>query len=310
MSDNSGGRSGLVGQSVKRVEDDRLLTGNGRFVADINPPGVLHAAFLRSPLAHAGINSIDADAARRAPGVVAVITGAEMEEMTHPFPPFAMLPDLYTPIYWALSKDVVRMVGDPVAIVVAETRYLAEDALELIDVDYEPLESIASIADAMSPAKPAIWEKAAGNILYDHTDTFGEVDAVFAAADRVITERFSCQRQSNQPMETRGSVVEIEPTTGEMTIHNATQSSHALRWIAAALTDKQSMRSALKGIVSNKQRRSAFVAGAKDFVQANIVNNYYLLGPNSTGYTVTGTPEVAVFGANATNRSVFYRCLG
>ena len=184
-------------------------------------------------------------------------------------PPFAMLPDLYTPIYWALSKDVVRMVGDPVAIVVAETRYLAEDALELIDVDYEPLESIASIADAMSPAKPAIWEKAAGNILYDHTDTFGEVDAVFAAADRVITERFSCQRQSNQPMETRGSVVEIEPTTGEMTIHNATQSSHALRWIAAALTDKQSMRSALKGIVSNKQRRSAFVAGAKDFVQAN-----------------------------------------
>lgn len=271
MSSNT---SGLVGQSVKRVEDDRLLTGNGRYVADVNPPGVLHAVFLRSPLAHATITSIDVAAARRAPGVVAVFTGADMEELTHPFPPFSMLPDLYTPLYHCLSSETVRMVGDPVALVLAESRHLAEDALELIEVDYEPLDSVASIADGLSPTKPQLWEKANGNVLYDHVDTFvaedgQSIDAVFAAADRIITERLSCPRQSNQPMETRGSVVEVDPETGHMTIHNATQSSHMLRWIGAALTGKQSTRGAVKGIVTNKERRKAFLAGAKNFVKQN-----------------------------------------
>lgn len=271
MSSNT---SGLVGQSVKRVEDDRLLTGNGRYVADVNPPGVLHAVFLRSPLAHATITSIDVAAARRAPGVVAVFTGADMEELTHPFPPFSMLPDLYTPLYHCLSSETVRMVGDPVALVLAESRHLAEDALELIEVDYEPLDSVASIADGLSPTKPQLWEKANGNVLYDHVDTFvaedgQSIDAVFAAADRIITERLSCPRQSNQPMETRGSVVEVDPETGHMTIHNATQSSHMLRWIGAALTGKQSTRGAVKGIVTNRERRKAFLAGAKNFVKQN-----------------------------------------
>ena len=266
--------SGLVGQSVKRVEDDRLLRGNGKYVADINPPGVLHAVFLRSPMAHATITSIDASAAKSAPGVVAVFTGADMEEMTHPFPPFSMLPDLYTPLYHCLSADRVRMVGDPVALVLAESRHLGEDATELIDVEYEPLDSIATIADALTPSKSQLWDKANGNLLYDHVDTFitddaDSVDAVFARADRVVTERFSCQRQSNQPMETRGSVVEVDPDTGHLTIHNATQSSHMLRWIGAALTDKTPMRSALKGFVTNKQRRSAFTKAAKEFVSTN-----------------------------------------
>ncbi|MFN3257230.1 MAG: xanthine dehydrogenase family protein molybdopterin-binding subunit [Ilumatobacter sp.] len=262
-------RSGLVGQSVRRVEDDRLLTGTGRYVADVSPPGVTHAVFLRSPLAHATITSIDVSAARRAPGVVAVFTGADMERLTHPFPPFSMLPDLYTPLYHCLSADKVRMVGDPVALVLAESRHLAEDALELIDVDYEPLDSVASIADALSPSKPQLWEKAKGNVLYDHTDVFGDVDAAFAAADHVITERLTCPRQSNQPMETRGSVVEVDADTGHLTIHNATQSSHMLRWTGAALTEKRTMRSALKGFVTNKDRRSGFFAGAKEFVSSN-----------------------------------------
>lgn len=266
--------SGLVGQSVKRVEDDRLLTGNGRYVADVDPPGVLHAVFLRSPLAHATIISIDVAAARRAPGVVAVFTGRDMEEITHPFPPFSMLPDLYTPLYHCLSSETVRFVGDPVALVLAESRHLAEDALELIDVDYEPLDTVASIADGLSPTKPQLWEKANGNVLYDHVDAFmadegDSIDAVFAAADHVITERLSCPRQSNQPMETRGSVVEVDPHTGHMTIHNATQSSHMLRWIGAALTGKQSARSAAKEIVTNKERRKAFLAGAKNFIRDN-----------------------------------------
>jgi carbon-monoxide dehydrogenase large subunit len=275
---NAANSSGLVGQSVKRVEDDRLLRGNGKYVGDINPPGVLHAVFLRSPMAHATMTSIDVGAARLAPGVLAVYTGAEMEEMTHPFPPFAMLPDLYTPLYHCLSSTTVRMVGDPVALVIAESRHLGEDAIELIEIDYEPLDAIATIADAMSPSKTPLWPKAKGNVLYDHVDTFTttadngdstSVDAVFAAADRVITERFSCQRQSNQPMETRGSVVEVDPATGELTIHNATQSSHMLRWAGAALTGKEPMRTALKRFVTDKHRRKAFLSAAKDFVSSN-----------------------------------------
>ncbi|MGA9275933.1 xanthine dehydrogenase family protein molybdopterin-binding subunit [Ilumatobacter sp.] len=277
--DTPSNSSGLVGQSVTRVEDDRLLRGHGRYVADVSPDGVLQAVFLRSPMAHARITSIDVTAARRAPGVVAVFTGADIEAITHPFPPVGMLPDLYTPLFYALSSDTVRMVGDPVALVIAESRYLAEDAIELIDVDYEPLESVASIADGLSSNKPALWEKAGGNVLYDHTDTFttaagpdaasSDVDAVFASADRVITERLSCPRQSNQPMETRGSLVEVDPDTGHMTIRNATQSSHMLRWMGAALTGKQKVRSSLKEIVTNKQRRSGFMAGAKGFLGAN-----------------------------------------
>jgi aerobic carbon-monoxide dehydrogenase large subunit len=262
-------RSGLVGQSVQRVEDDRLLTGNGKYVGDVQPTGVLHAAFVRSPLAHATITSIDVSAARRAPGVVRVITGAEMEEMTHPFPPFLMLPGSYTPLYYALSSDKVRMVGDPVAIVIAESRHLAEDAVELVDVDYAPLPSVATIAEGLSTTTEPLWAKAKSNIIMDHTDTFGDVDAVFAAADRIITERFECQRQSNQPMETRGSVVEVDPATGHLTIHNATQSSHMLRWIVAALTDKQPLTTSVKAVVTNKDRRRSFVAGAKEFLGAN-----------------------------------------
>ncbi|MEE9416429.1 MAG: xanthine dehydrogenase family protein molybdopterin-binding subunit, partial [Acidimicrobiales bacterium] len=265
------GSSGLsfVGQSVKRVEDDRLLRGNGRYVADINPEGVLHAVFVRSPIAHARINSIDVAAARRAKGVAAVMTGAEINAITNPFPPFLMVPGLYTPLYWALSEDKVRHVGDPVAIVIAESRYLAEDAAQLVEVDYEPLDPVPGIAQALRPSSEPLWEKAGDNVLYEAVDSFGDVDAIFAGADRVITERFSCQRQSNQPMETRGSVVEVDPVSGRLTVHNATQSSHMLRWIIAALTQKEKTSTSLKGFLTNKERRSAFFDAAKEFIDSN-----------------------------------------
>ncbi len=260
---------GFVGQSVTRVEDDRLLRGNGRYVADVDVPGVLHAAFLRSPFPHARITRIDAGAARRARGVAAVFTGADMVDLTLPFPPFLMLPNMYTPLYWALSADKVRHVGDPVALVLAESRHLAEDALELIEVDYEPLDPIASISHALTTGRDQIWDKADGNLLFDETRSYGDVDAVFAAADRVVTERLSCPRQSNQPMETRGSVIEVDPGTGHLTVHNATQSSHVLRWMIAALTNRERTRDSLRSIARNKERRAGFLAGAKEFVGRN-----------------------------------------
>jgi len=260
---------GFVGQSVKRVEDQRLLTGKGRYVADINPPGVLHTAFVRSPFPHATIDRIDVSAARRAPGVVAVMTAAEINAITNPFPPFLMLDGMYTPLFWALSEDRVRHVGDPLAMVVAESRHLAEDAAELVEVDYTPLEPVASIADALRPASQQVWPKANGNVLHDSSTEHGDVDAVFAAADRVITERLSCQRQSNQPMETRGTVVKVDPGTGHLTVHSATQTSHVLRWVLAALTEKRAMGSSIAAFARNKDRRTAFIAGARSFMATN-----------------------------------------
>ncbi len=260
---------GFVGQSVKRVEDKRLLVGGGTFVADVNPEGVLHAGFVRSPYPHALIKGIDVDQARRMPGVVAVYTGAEMKALTHPFPPFVMLPNLYTPLYWPLSDDKVRMVGDPVAMVIAESRYVAEDAIEAVSVEYEPLRSVADVDQALAPTTEPLWDKADGNLLYDQTDRFGDLAAVFANADRVVTERFSCHRQSNQPMETRGTVVEVDSETGHLTIHSATQSSHMLRWMASALTGKESTLSSIRKIASNGERRKGFFSAAKQFVSEN-----------------------------------------
>jgi aerobic carbon-monoxide dehydrogenase large subunit len=263
------GLSGLVGQSVTRVEDDRLLTGRGRYVADVDPPGVLHAAFLRSPLAHARIKRIDVASAKRAPGVVTVFTGADIARLTRPFPPFFMLPGLYNPSFPAMSADEVRHVGDLVALVLAESRYAAEDGLELINVAYEPLTPVASIAQALGATSELVWEKAGGNVLYDFTDTFGDVDATFAAADRVITERFSCHRQSNQPMETRGTVIEVDPDDGHLTVHAATQSGHLLRWMIAALTGRRATLSSLRRFVTDTERRRGFMTAARGFVRDN-----------------------------------------
>jgi len=255
----------FVGSPTPRIEDDRLLVGDGHFVADYEPPGVLHAAFARSSHPHALLVSIDTSAARAANGVIAVFTGEDIQRLTHPFPPLAMSPGLYTPLYWALAVDKVRMVGDPLAMVVAESRYLAEDAAELIEVEYQPLSPVADIAEGLSSESEPLWEKAAGNVMLDHTDRFGDVDAVFADADRVITERLSSHRQSNQPMETRGLVVEVD-NGGQLTITAATQSTHLVRWALAALTGKQKAPAALRSFFTNKNRRTAFVDGVKKLV--------------------------------------------
>ena len=147
-----------TGASVKRSEDPRILTGGGRYVDDIKLPGMLHAAFVRTPLAHGAVLAVDAAAARALPGVVAVFTGADMAAMTLPGqdPLFAMMggggP---APEYTLLATDKVRFVGDPVAIVVAESRYLAEDGCELVEVDYEDLPPVADRGRRARRGQPA-----------------------------------------------------------------------------------------------------------------------------------------------------------
>ena len=257
----------LVGSSVTRKEDRRLLIGKGAYVADVVVDGMVHAAFLRSPHPHAEIVRVDVAKARRSPGVVAVYTGEEMKAKTNPFVNFAMLAGLYSPVFWPLATDRVRMVGDPVALVIATSRAQAEDALEHIDVEYRLLRPVGTMAAALSPGSEQLWPKNGSNVVYEHTDTFGDVDSVFASAEHVFTERFSSHRQSNQPMETRGCVAEVTPS--ELVFHSATQSAHSLRWILAIGTSRAGAVETLKALKANRDRLKLFGKGAKEFLTAN-----------------------------------------
>ncbi len=259
------GLGGLVGTSVKRVEDDRLLTGRGRFVADLHVEGCLHAAFVRSPYAHARIVSIDIEPAKALDGVRAVFTGAHMERLTNPFLPFLMAANSYTPLHYALATDRARFVGDPVAIVLADSRYIAEDALDLVEVEYEELPPVGTIAAALGADSEPIWPKAKGNVLMDDTRVHGPVDEVFAQADHVFTETFRCPRLSNQPMETRGILVELDDD-GRFDVHASTQSSHMLRWLIAACTERVGIFTSARRFIGNQQRRTGLSEGAKAFL--------------------------------------------
>ena len=219
-----------TGASVKRSEDPRILTGGGRYVDDIKLPGMLHAAFVRSPLAHARVLAVDVSAAQALPGVVAVLTGADLAAVTVPGqdPLFAMMggggP---APEYTLLATDKVRFVGDPVEVVVAESRYLAEDGCDLIEVDYEDLPPVASAAFALDPGSPPLFANLGDNIIRPHKRTeFGDVAGTFAAADRVAEFHIDVHRHQNVPMEGRGCVASFDPDSGFMTVYAATQSVH------------------------------------------------------------------------------------
>lgn len=222
-----------TGASIKRSEDPRILTGTGRYIDDVRVPGMLHAAFVRSPFAHARITGVEVSEARRAPGVVLVLTGEELEQMVVPVPGFAglMAPGLPMPSYTTLATDKVRVVGDPVVLVIAESRYLAEDACELVEVDYEELPAVMTAEAAQDPSKPAIFEDLeGGNVLVRNPAvTFGDVDGAFARADRVVRADLSQHRHQNVPMECRGVVCSFDPQTEQLTVHVATQGVHIAR---------------------------------------------------------------------------------
>jgi carbon-monoxide dehydrogenase large subunit len=222
-----------TGTSVKRAEDPRILTGAGRYVDDIKLPGMLHAAFVRSPLAHARVLSVDASAARALPGVVAVLTGADLETMTVPGqdPLLAMMGGAGPmPEYTLLATDKVRFVGDPVAVVVAESRYLAEDGCELVEVDYEDLPPVVDAGSALDAGSPTLFANLGDNIVGPRQrNEFGDVAGTFAAADRVAEFHIDVHRHQNVPMEGRGCVASHDPGSGFMTVHAATQSVHVTR---------------------------------------------------------------------------------
>src|SRR5689334_10145031 len=227
-----------TGASVKRSEDPRILAGAGRYVDDIKLPGMLHAAFVRSPMAHARVLSVDASAARALPGVVAVLTGTELETMTVPGPDALMALMGWagpTPEFTLIATDKVRFVGDPVAIVVAESRYLAEDGCELVEVDYEDLSPVVDAAFALDSGSPPLFANLGDNIARTHARSeFGDVSATFAAADLVTDFHIDVHRHQNVPMEGRGCVASYDADAGVMTMYAATQSVHVTK-IAVAM---------------------------------------------------------------------------
>ncbi|MBW2391682.1 MAG: xanthine dehydrogenase family protein molybdopterin-binding subunit, partial [Deltaproteobacteria bacterium] len=208
-----------IGKGVERVEDRALVTGRARFVDDVALPGMLHCAILRSPFAHARITAIRSEQALKLPGVAAVVTGKEALEWTNPSGAYPEGTGAY-----CMATDKAHYVGEPVAAVAASSRYVAEDALELIEVDYEPLTPVADVFAAMQPDSPKVIEELPGNVIFKKRLTWGEVDRAFAEADHVFTESFRWNRVGANPMETFGTVTEWCDLTGELTCHASVQS--------------------------------------------------------------------------------------
>ncbi|MGH6789651.1 MAG: xanthine dehydrogenase family protein molybdopterin-binding subunit, partial [Pseudolabrys sp.] len=195
------------GQSVERVEDGPLLTGRGRFIDDIGVrPGTLHAAILRSPHAHAKIRAIDTEAARQVPGVAAVITGVEVTALSA-----SLVVGVKAPIEcWPIAVGRVRYAGEPVAVVVARDRYLAEDALELIEVDYEPLAAVVDPLAALDPKQPILHDGLGSNIASERSFRYGDPERAFADAAHRVSVTVRYPRNSCTPIETYGLVAEYD----------------------------------------------------------------------------------------------------
>lgn len=219
----------FIGRAVDRVEDPQLLTGRAEFIDNLTRPGMLHCAILRSPFPHARIRSINVAAAENLPGVVAVVTGEDAKRWSQP---------MHTiPEGWGvhcLAVDKVRFVGEPVAAVAAVSRYVAEDALELIEVDYDPLPAIVDATKAAAPGSPLLFEDKGSNVMLQRVFTWGDVDAAFGAAERVFTEKFRWHRLGANPLETCGVVSEWDLVDGTLTCHGSFQSQFHMALATAA----------------------------------------------------------------------------
>ncbi|RQU38954.1 xanthine dehydrogenase family protein molybdopterin-binding subunit [Burkholderia cenocepacia] len=212
-----------------RTEDYRLLTGHGRYLDDIEIPGALHVCFVRSPHAHAKIRSIDTSGALDMPGVVCVVTGSELSQLSAPLVIAPQIEGLLPVEVASMPADVVRFQGDPVACVVAADRYLAEDAAEFVIVDYEPLAPVTDMWHALEPGAPQVDPQVPGNLVSHQTYVAGVPTQRMSEAFRVVEARFSQQRQTHVPIETRGCAAVWDAGRSHLTFHAGTQVPHPLR---------------------------------------------------------------------------------
>jgi carbon-monoxide dehydrogenase large subunit len=226
-----------VGRSVRRKEDPPLLRGQARFVDDIRPEGTLEAALLRSPHAHARIASLDTRPARGLDGVVDIVTADDLPGGGPPIPMrMFRRPGMERFLQRPLASGKVRYVGEPVAVVVATSRYLAEDALELIDVEYEPLPPLAHPLSALAADAPLLHDDAGTNLAAEFEITQGDAAAAFARAHAVVEAEIACGRHAAVPLETRGIVAQVDPD-GRLVVHGAAKIVHVNRRMLAALLD-------------------------------------------------------------------------
>jgi carbon-monoxide dehydrogenase large subunit len=216
-----------LGAHVKRLEDPRLLAGQGSFLDDLTLPGLLHAAFVRSAHAHAIVRSVDAEAGRLVPGVVLVLTGRDLEGEVAPLVPRLEAPG-FTPTAWpALATERVRFVGEPVAVVAAATPYAAVDGASAVVVDYDPLPAVPDAAAALAPGAPRLHPGQPSNVLFEGRGSQGEVVSAFAAAPVIVRETFTHARCSASPLEGRGLMARWEGDA--LTLWTGTQVPHVFR---------------------------------------------------------------------------------
>ena len=231
------GRQKSVGQPMRRKEDARLVTGRTNWTDNITLPGMLHMAVLRSPMAHARITRVDVSGALDREGVVAAYSGADLgDKNTGALCVWPVTDDMVMPPHLALAVDKVRYVGDAVAVVIAENRYLAADALEAIEVDYEPLAPVLDMNDALVEGSTAVHDDPGTNKCYTWKFGTGDYEAAKAKADRVFTRHYVNQRLIPMAMEPRAVVAAPTGADGEVTIWSSTQIPHILRVLLALST--------------------------------------------------------------------------
>jgi carbon-monoxide dehydrogenase large subunit len=232
-----------VGQPVKRFEDPKLITGRGAFVDDIKLPDMLHAAVLRSLYAHARIKSVDTSAARNLPGVVAVLTGADIVGVLPDIPTRAMtgeraVDELRPPEHPLLAKDKACYVGQAVAVVVAQDTSIARDAVECVAVDYEPLSPLLDPHAAVQEDAPTIHPALGTNVAMRVRQRAGDVEAAFAQADHVIRQRYVVPRLAPAPLETRGVMAHYQPEENLLTVWNSTQAAQRVKHYLSRLLNR------------------------------------------------------------------------
>jgi carbon-monoxide dehydrogenase large subunit len=232
----------MIGKSVPRLEDAPMLVGAGRFVDDIVLPGTLHACFLRSAHGHALVHRIDTDAAKAMPGVVAVYSFADIklllteERLVVALPSKAFRQQVDRPV---LAIDEVVYVGEPVAVVIAESRHQAEDALASIEVEYEPLEAVVDCVAAVSPGSPTVHRGAPHNIVAELDLTFGHADEVFARAAHVYSEKLLPSRGGSHSIECRGVIAVHDAVQDVLTVWSSTQTPHAAMRLLAHMLGRE-----------------------------------------------------------------------
>src|SRR6516165_332323 len=241
----------FVGRSISRREDQRLLTGRGQFIADLKLPQMLNAVFVRSPLAHARIKSIDLSRAVASPGIIYALSGPELARQLPPVPDTQLaLPSKWTtlvqhkfinPQQPLLAYDKVRHVGEAVAVILAETQYAAEDAAELVRLDLEPLPPVLDPETALRVDATLIHDRFGTNLIGGFTVGKGEVDSAMARSPRRLQRRFYHHRYAAMPMECRGVVGLYDPRTDTVTIWSGTQVVHWVRREAAAALKLQKL---------------------------------------------------------------------